>query len=405
MPRARLLAALSVCRTAARRTLAVAIAAAVVAALLVSASIEAHKPVTSKYTYNEDIFPIFRTYCSACHVDGGIAPMSLVTYNDAYPWAESIKEEVINQRMPPWHADDAFGAFRHSQSLTAKEIDLVMDWAWGGTPEGSPANRPEPVTLVNDWVLGAPDRILEMEGDGGLPANESEGTRVVTLATGFEEDRWVEAVDLLPGNPAIVRDATIALVRGEARFPLAVWVPGHPPVSHEGVAFRLPAGAVLELAIHYRKTWTYEGLEAKDRSAVGVYFSVAEQPMELRRIPVEPAPGAAPDADSSAVTFDLTAEADLDVLAVYPEIRSNVKEVRVEAVRPDGSREPMLRVDDVPSEWQRRYWFDQPFPLPKGSRVEVIATFDPDAASPDPGVPGPRVWIDVVSRASTDPAP
>lgn len=384
---------------------AVAVAAAAAALAVGSAPIAAHKPVTSKYTYNEDIFPIFRTHCSACHVAGGVAPMSLVDYNEAYPWAESIKEEVVNLRMPPWHADDAVGTFEHARSLTAREVDLVMDWAWGGTPEGNRANRPEPVTLVNDWSLGAPDLILDMGTDEGLPASESEGTRVVTLASRVDRDRWVEAIDLLPGNPAIVRDATMTLVQGDSRRPLARWVPGHSPVRRDGVAFRLPAGASIELAVHYRKTWTYEGLEAKDGSVVGLYFTDSEDPIELRRLAVAPARDAtATDGDPPSVTFDVTADEDLEALAVRPETRKAVIDLRVDAVRPDGAREPMLRVGRVPPEWQRRYWFEHPVSLPRGSRVEVTAIFDPADLPDDADEAMPRVWLDVVPRASGESA-
>ena len=49
---------------------------------------EAHKAITSKYTYNDDVFPIFRDRCARCHVPGGVAPMSLMTYDEAFPWAE-----------------------------------------------------------------------------------------------------------------------------------------------------------------------------------------------------------------------------------------------------------------------------------------------------------------------------
>src|SRR5689334_13820456 len=85
--------------------LGLAAVAAIVAAMVAVQSAAAHTPITSKYTYNEHLYPIFRDRCGACHVEGGIAPMSLLTYDDARPWAESIREELIAERMPPWHVD------------------------------------------------------------------------------------------------------------------------------------------------------------------------------------------------------------------------------------------------------------------------------------------------------------
>ena len=84
---------------------------------------EAHKPITSKYTYNDDVFPIVRDRCGRCHVTGGVAPMSLMTYKDAFPWAESIRTELIAGNMPPWNAEDGVGDVRHAQTMTAREID------------------------------------------------------------------------------------------------------------------------------------------------------------------------------------------------------------------------------------------------------------------------------------------
>jgi hypothetical protein len=81
----------------------------VAGALLATRHGEAHKAVTSKYTYNDDVFPILRDRCGRCHVSGGVAPMSLMTYDDAFPWGESIRAELIAAHMPPWNADGGFG--------------------------------------------------------------------------------------------------------------------------------------------------------------------------------------------------------------------------------------------------------------------------------------------------------
>src|SRR5947209_3117909 len=113
---------------------------------------DAHKPITSKYTYNDDVFPILRDKCSRCHVDGGVAPMSLMTYEEAFPWAESIRAELIASHMPPWNADDGYGSFKHSMLLTAKELDVVLTWATGGNPRGQLDQQVPRVVLKNDWA-------------------------------------------------------------------------------------------------------------------------------------------------------------------------------------------------------------------------------------------------------------
>jgi len=66
---------------------------------------DAHKPVTSKYNYYRDILPLLRDHCAVCHVEGGPAPMSLVKYKDAVPWAESIRDVILFPLMKPQDAD------------------------------------------------------------------------------------------------------------------------------------------------------------------------------------------------------------------------------------------------------------------------------------------------------------
>jgi hypothetical protein len=123
-------------------------AAAAAAVVLATDPMDAHKAVTSKYTYNADVFPIVRDRCGSCHRDGGMAPMSLLTYNQdggsggAYAWAESMREMLTAGVMPPWYVDPAGPAIKNNHPFTARELDTLITWAAGGTPEGDPAHRP-----------------------------------------------------------------------------------------------------------------------------------------------------------------------------------------------------------------------------------------------------------------------
>ena len=68
---------------------------------------------------------------------GGVAPMSLMTYDDAFPWAESIRAELVAAHMPPWNADEGYGEIKRAHTLTPKELDVILTWATGGNPRGS----------------------------------------------------------------------------------------------------------------------------------------------------------------------------------------------------------------------------------------------------------------------------
>src|SRR5262245_13172782 len=171
----------------------------------------AHKPITSPYTYSDDVFPIVRDRCGQCHVPGGVAPMSLMTYKDAYPWGESIRTELIAGHMPPWGVEGGYRNIKNARTLTAKELNILLTWATGGNPVGDPERSLQAVGLTKDWRLGMPDLVIPFPAESSLPADVTEKTAELILPTGATEAKWVRAVDVLPGNPAIVRSASVAI--------------------------------------------------------------------------------------------------------------------------------------------------------------------------------------------------
>jgi hypothetical protein len=106
----------------------------------------AHDPVSTKLTWSQEISRIVYKRCIECHREGGASPMSLVTYEEARPWAKAIKEEVLNRTMPPWGAVKGFGEFQNDPSLTQDEINRIAEWVEGGAPQGDVAYMP-PVPL------------------------------------------------------------------------------------------------------------------------------------------------------------------------------------------------------------------------------------------------------------------
>jgi hypothetical protein len=354
------------------------VAIVLVALLLGGRPGQAHKPITSPFTYNEDVFPIVRDRCGQCHLPGGIAPMSLMTYKDAYPWGESIRTELIAGQMPPWSVDGGHGNIRNARTLTARELNILLTWASGGNPLGNADHTPPPVALARDWRLGMPDLVLPLPSEFTLPPGTTETTAEFVLPTATKEAKWVRAVDVLPGNPAVVRSATVTIksnatsVATDGLAPervLAVWVPGEEPVPlRDGAAFRLPAGAELVVRVRYKKTWEYERVAMSDRSTVGLYFS-SPPASEVRALTLQPED----KNTASHLSFNHIVANDVQALALYPDPALGHTTVQVTAIRPDGSRVEMIRFRPQP-DWVRRYWFEQPVVLPRGSRIQVDAT-------------------------------
>ena len=117
---------------------------------------DAHKGITSKFTYNADVHPVFLNRCGRCHIDGGVGPMSLLKYEDAFPWAESLRAELLSAYpgVPADLSADLSAGARSAKvdphdfvkaahrQILARELDVVLDWATGGTPEGDKAQTP-----------------------------------------------------------------------------------------------------------------------------------------------------------------------------------------------------------------------------------------------------------------------
>ena len=131
----------------------------------------AQKPVTTVPTFAKDVAPILYKNCTTCHRPGEIAPMSLLTYQDARPWAKAIRDEVADRKMPPWHADAPHGTFLNERGLTDTDRDTLIRWASGGAPLGDLKDMPPAPQYAQGWSIGKPDVVLEMQEDYKVPAD------------------------------------------------------------------------------------------------------------------------------------------------------------------------------------------------------------------------------------------
>jgi mono/diheme cytochrome c family protein len=340
--------------------------------------LDAHKPVTSKYTYWDDVYPIVKEHCGSCHAPGGVAPMSLMSFDSARPWAESIRLELTAGHMPPWFGDPGVAPLKDVHKLSPRDIDVVLTWVSGGTPPGTSKPIPE-AAIKGAWRRARPDVTFGLPAPFTLPADKSEDTHEFVLQASNDRDRLIAAADLLPGNATIVHDAVIYTAGSGSAAPnvIAAWVPGLAPVSPGANAgFLWRAGEQLAVRIHYKKTWKFENKPASDRSTVGLYL-LKGSGRDVRSLSL-PLSGVVVDEDIQALAVR-SADAPSDV------------DVRVAAVRPDGSRLSISGFS-TRSGWDQRYWLARPAAMPKGTRFEVTTTG---------AMPGPlRLWLDVVKPAT-----
>ncbi len=167
---------------------------AVFAGSLGIAAVSAQGP---SVTFTKDVAPILQKSCQNCHRPGSVAPMSLLTYEDARPWARSIKTKVTAREMPPWHIDRNIGLnrFKDDPSLTDREIATIAAWVDAGAPKGNAADMPAPRQFDDNdkWHV-----VVQMEKPYILPPTGPDNILDVLIDPGFKEDMYISAIESKP---------------------------------------------------------------------------------------------------------------------------------------------------------------------------------------------------------------
>ncbi len=159
-------------------------------------------------TFTKDIAPILQRSCQNCHRPNSIAPMSLLTYEDARPYAASIKRRTaIRNRqgtMPPWYIEKDLGIqhYKNDISLSDAEVAKIAAWVDAGAPRGNPADLPKPLTFAgaNEWTIGKPDLVVVTPSVSMKAVNPDWWGSAGFGETGLTEDRYVSAVEIREVN-------------------------------------------------------------------------------------------------------------------------------------------------------------------------------------------------------------
>jgi mono/diheme cytochrome c family protein len=406
------------------------LSAAVVLAIAAPAlAADSAKPVT----FSKDVAPIFQKRCQECHQPGSIAPMSLMTYQEARPWAKSIKERVSQHQMPPWHIDRSVGVqkFKNDMSLTDDQVDTIVKWVDGGALQGDPKDLPPavPVTADNGWKgqrdgFGAPDLVVKSP-EYTMPAQHQDVWYRPTSEIPLTEPRWVKMVEMRPTSLQgrkiihhsiaylVLNNDPDAVSQGTANGPsgrgagidpdlvnrrpqLMEWAIGkgydlYRPgtgkllVPGETIAWDQHIHAVgeevtagSELAI-----WFYpKGEEPKKRSYLIGFTGIDRTKM----LDIPP--------NSMAMTEGFTVLKENTLIENFqPHFHLRGKSMQVEAILPDGAKQIVSYVGNFNFNWMTNYIYDDDAApvFPKGTVIHVTAWYDNTKANKNN--PDPDQWV------------
>jgi hypothetical protein len=391
----------------------------------------------NQVTFNKDVLPIVQQHCQECHRPNQVGPMSLLTYQEARPWAKAIKAAVLNKKMPPWFADPNYGHFLEEgeRRLSQKDIETIRAWVDDGAPEGDPRDKPAPRQFSPEGWSIRPDIVFAMPRAYEIPARGTIEYTEVVIPTGFTKDTWVSAAEILPSNRGYVhhmqafirppgstwlkeakpgefyvpvtykRDANgfPSVVAGGTQNPqeeqedstsrytqLAVYVPGIEPQNFalSDSALLIPAGSDLVLEIHY----TTNGKPGSDLTRIGM--TEVRHPPKYRYLTLADyaTKFTIPPGDSNyEVRAEGTFALDTQLVWLQPHMHLRGKDMEIRLIYPNGRSETIIKVPHYSFLWQIGYDEAQPLPIPKGTRMQVIAHLDNSPANPNN--PNPNVAV------------
>jgi hypothetical protein len=338
--------------------------------------------------------------------------MSLITYNEARPWAKAIKQKVVDRSMPPWLASPENTHFRNDRRLSQKEIDTIAAWVEAGAPKGSDEDLPALPKFEQGWAIGKPDAVIALDEDVAVPADGVVPYKYLTVQTNFNEDRWVQAAEIRPGNRKVVHHIIVFVqepgakneLSGEGRggrgFKLCGFAPGEQPKTFPaGTARLIKKGSKLTFQMHY----TPNGEATTDRSYIGLIFSKTPVHKIALTGTATNARFVIPPGDGNyEVRSSWTATDDVRIIDLMPHMHVRGKDFTYTAVYPDGRSEVVLQVPKYDFNWQLLYQFKDPLFLPKGTRLDCVAHFDNSARNkynPDPSKEvrwGDQTWEEMM---------
>jgi hypothetical protein len=368
-------------------------------------------------TFTKDIAPILQQKCEACHREGSMAPMSLVSYEETRPWAMSIKEEVASRRMPPWHIDKNVGIheFENDRSLSEEQIATIVRWVDEGASKGDPNDMPKPLEWPKEQVwmfaekFGEPDLVLKSPLYK-VPAQAQDAWYKPVVDIGLSEPRWVRAIEIRPHTIEGRRVIHHALARLEQEEPDAdqtnadddsavgaglfmEWAVGKQgELMRPGSGKLLLPGSKIIWDIHYHSVgediessaeiaiYLYpKGEEPKHRQVLGLFHAIQGGPRGLD-IP--------PNTLAVHQGFHVMKMAGR-VENFQPHMHLRGKAMSMEAILPDGNAQVLSHVDNFEFNWHVNYVYTPEVAplLPKGTILRFTSWHDNTSANrynPDP---------------------
>ena len=362
--------------------------------------IAARKAGVKAPDYNHDVAPIIEKNCAVCHHEGGIGPFAMNSYNVMKGFSPMIREVLMTKRMPPMQVDPNINHFSNARYISDRDLQTLVHWVDAGSPRG--AEQDDPLAKLHfgtrtDWQLGKPDFVVTAQ-QHEIPATGVLDYINDVVELQFPEDKWVKAVQFIPGDPSVLHHLLTYVVGpkeglqgGEATTVATAtrFLEGYAPGKVDAMVFPkdtgvyIPKGHKLQMQFHY----TTNGKATKDATILGLYFYDKPPKYEYLNIPVSGPVKIPPFAREQKTAGDYTFREDVVVYGLRAHMHFRGHDMKFTADLPDGTHKELLSVPNYSYAWQPTYQLVEPVRLPAGTKVHVTGTFDNskwNPANPDP---------------------
>lgn len=360
-------------------------------------------------TWADNVACIIYSHCSSCHSPGGIAPFSLISYEDAFFERFSIQYAVLTGSMPPWPPDaDYNGTFTHERTLTDEELHILIDWVSEGALQGNPANAPIPPEFNHDSQLSDLDLTLQIPTYTNV--SDVDEYRCFVLPTGLTGENFVTAWELVPGNYNMVHHVQIFQDTsgiplqldaddpepGYARFGgtgsntsklVGVWTPGAGAYYYpDGFGTMIEDNARLILQVHYSP-----GTQGEiDSTKIHLRLSSNQQLRNVRYLPLlshvltmTDGPLVIPADSIKTFHSQFTTPISATLLSIFPHMHLLGTKIKCYAIAPGNDTIDLINIPKWDFHWQGDYNFKQLVKLPFGTKIYAEATYDNTIFNPE----------------------
>lgn len=362
---------------------------------------------TIAQTWSDDVASIFYEKCTKCHNSGGVAPFSLMTYQDVSPMAGIIYDAVSNETMPPWPPNNGYQQYVHNRALDSVQKSTLLSWLLNSFPEGNPANTPPPPVYSNESVLGSGDLTLQIPTYKSKAMNGQDDYVCFAVPTGLTQQRVIRAVEVIPGNREIVHHALIYIdpsassptdtTGGDCATPnsaSAVLVGGYTPGSTPMVfpssapmklGMPIQAGANIVFAMHYP-----DGSFGEMDSTKVIFHFYPPNETGIRTVSAGPLiqnwsfnlPANQYTNVTATYPTSGSLNADYTLLSVFPHMHLIGESISNYALKSNGDTIPIIDVPHWDFHWQDFYFFKNALKLPVGTKLKAFGRYNNTSSNP-----------------------